>query len=363
MSVSVRASKAPMLIACPSSIAEVRGNVEVNEVGNASKLGSLCHKAVEDYLRDGKWDEDYTRAKCDVLSLDYSEADGLIRRAVRLWDSLGFSYDNMLIEHSMAHDNLTGKPDIVMYSVEDGVATAHVVDWKFGRYLSDAYNQVAQYAYLTKQYLLRESIAREVDKIHASVFYVRMNKDKSWAFSDLHLEAWREQIDEALEQSGRVYCPGDSCTFCPSRFTCEPRRDWVTACIEDVSRSGISADYSAYKVAKSAVDKYKAALDSLLDTGNEFVTDDGKKLVRKFYSSESVIPKRAVPVLRSMGLSAEDIVSSVNITKSALKDMVKDLASKGNMGITEKLVFDTLRENDCMTYKQQKRTELVDDSE
>jgi hypothetical protein len=226
---------------------------------------------------------------------------------------------------------LTGGTADVIYG---GKIDRVICDWKTG-IERDHYGQLAAYAYCSRC----ESGMPESGVIYVVVLYVREQKIEITKITAVQIEAFAQQLAQALAQAGEVYRPGEVCVHCPRRLECDARlaqldkvRDAV-AVLRDggskaISREKIAEYWSYTRLIKSVIEDFEAAVRAEVAHGPLAISET-KQLEIREYEREVLDPRVTIQSLTREGWEPEDIYPVLAVSKSSLS---KAMAYKQGFG-------------------------------
>lgn len=367
----MRASARPLAVICPSS--STRASCDVEAAREASEQGTLAHDLTRSAIKgEENWQE---RAEIDsaAINTDKDEVTKLVNMALAYWSRTweqGAIREHLKLEEGFTHEGALGGHADARWLQPGEVSAPFVLDWKFGRVRSDCYHQLAQYAYDYRGELRAAGLWRDDMEITTVARWPRLGEEERRVFSGEVLDKWYEYVLSREAKAGQTYAPGDHCGFCPHRLGCTYRQQWLhtttvalteqhTAAMTDLT--SIGALYEPAKALKRLLDDYNAALDSLLDAGEEVPLPNGKVLRRELQPRDQYDLRAAWPVLKEEGFTAADISTIASISKGAVEKVVKAKVPAGAKRGAKKQAWDAFQErlNEagavCKTYRKQKK--------
>jgi hypothetical protein len=234
---SIRASAMPLAMLCPGS---VRGELRIDEEGDAAKLGTAAHEGLRPLVELGSVQWESVPALATRFGVDEPELRMLLGLGTKLWREVEGSFPDPVTEVEMKHElhlvggevlTITGHADVL--STWGGVV--RVADWKTGRKDSDYSQQALAYCALA---LLHHRVLSEAT---CTLLWVRDGEAEQYTMRRSELDAWLDSVIERVVRWDGVYRTGPHCTHCPRSATCEARRALVRRDLGDIQ----AADFGA----------------------------------------------------------------------------------------------------------------------
>jgi hypothetical protein len=325
---TIRASRLPLLVACPASQTPPAVRVESDDA--AARLGTATHEGMALMATGFPADAEALAAEHNVEADELRMLLGMGRRVL---DVVGPHFPTPDVEWECSFGDadltLTGHPDLLSV-VDDEV---RIADWKTERVERDATEQLKGYAWIAMNAKGRSS-ARVVK------IAIRFQRADTLVFTLDELRSWWDWLKRHLEDEGS-YRPGPHCSHCPRRFECpahakqlhyfalaltEPEHPLATDII-DLSPGDLLHAYRMVGVVAARCQEFREAVKAR-------VKGCGGTLGRLTVTEK---PRTSVNVERGWDailedLSTADLKALLKIGKSDLETAVKATAPRGQKG-------------------------------
>lgn len=339
----IRPSARPRARLCPSSI--IPPGFIFEHPNDVRDMGHAVHESIAEYVEGREPDDRAISAKYDV---EQTELKMLAALGQDAYDSIRpVLPDEIHAEVRLSGPMGDGTADVFGQYPNNGQVV--IVDWKSGHVESDAYEQLLAYAHaavhmFNPQVPEGQPLAKIVP---VDLRYRQMLPYDVWP-EDLAGLEFRDA--EIQKQAGKVYGPGDACVFCPRRYECEARVQYIRASAKQlmdvgdspttISDKEVGSLYIAAKAVESAAKDARAIIKSLVDERGPIATCNGKELAFKEGEKKTISAKEAWPVLQRHGFSDEDISNVLSVSKGAVEAITGDKYDQelaaGNVGPRQK---------------------------
>jgi hypothetical protein len=204
-----------------------------------------------------------------------------------------------------------------------------VVDYKTGFVRSDATAQLTAYA-AGLMYMTRSS-----EPVRVAAIWARHGEFDLITVTHADVDALQKQLAEQRQD----YNPGDHCGLCPRSHECPALDAWVRASSQALTETApaqltpefLATLYPRAQALEKAIENYRTALRSALESGAVLQTGDGRTLQLKSSERRSVKALEAWPVL-SEYLSDAEIAGACNVSLTAAKDALAAKLPRGDKG-------------------------------
>lgn len=319
-----RCSGLPALWACPSSWSEVPGDYVAESVP-AGILGTVVHAGCAALVRTGDIDEGLLAMAehPQFGEVDPDEAASLLEPAFAAWQEIGPALPEPTTETAYQMNNsLSGHIDV------DSLPGFALADWKSGWRDLDHTHQMAGYA------ALRFNAQPKAEKITTYVIWLRFQAIDKRVWTRDEIEAWWAEYNTRVAEIGNVYRPGEVCSYCPNRPTCEDYAQWqggnalvLTGSRSALVRANIPAMYPRLVMLEKACKEVRAWIREQVKL-KQVPLDGGYALRAIPGKREEIDAEKAWPWLEST-LSREELSRVVTIRKTELKGILSARAEKG----------------------------------
>lgn len=357
--IELRASKLPLLAACPASRLPLQGPA-IGGSEEAADLGSAAHAALAVHVHGETPDLAQIASEWAV---DFHELERLFKGGCRLWEPLEPFFrpvqtevelslsldDEFLAEWDPAYQpkkaiRLTGHIDVI--SVIPEYREVRIADWKTGRVESDHLDQMRAYGLLA---LYRYP---ECQTVFANILRVREGTKEEHSWTRPELWAWWSRFTEKLGRED--YSPGTHCTHCPRALECPALQTVVDSSVRSLlSVDEFVASQVSYgislgvllgqvklieKACERARDAIKARVQSV---GGSMPIDDQSALVIREEERRVISAPAAWEILRSE-LGEGNLIDCVRLGKEAVLEKAKALVGRGQKGKAAAQLMDRL---------------------
>lgn len=338
----LRVSSLPRFLACPSSDAHCP--YPYNPPSDAADVGTAVHECCAAMVTGHEYDPATVARKYGV---DAEEASILCACAEQAWRELKphFPEPDVEVVLESVSDGLRGHADVVS---ADG-STLAVLDWKSGRVRHDYSAQLQGYALCAE----RAHGMPKSGVVTVATVWLRMGEIDVRNYSAKDLDGFTERLAEARGAVGKRYAPGDACTFCPRKHSCDALVEYVRSvlrCLEreptpvdDIDPERLASIWQRSRLLKRSIDAYERAMKALLVDG-PVDAPGGHTLELKTDLIEKLESERAWPILVEEGLSNEALARCVRLSKTAVTREVSARTAKGYKGKAIDALLNRLRE-------------------
>lgn len=330
---TTRASKTPLLIACPASHADGVMQVEVDD--DSSPLGTAVHSGIAQFIRTGIRPDIHRLAEENLVT-DEEELGRLVSVGRTAWDSLSPYFPEPQVEVSMsaklADDvELTGTCDVLSLAIED---TAAVNDWKSGYRSRDYFIQLQAYALLA-------CMTYGKSRWSVTITWLREGLTDTRNGTLAELMPFKAQLIQALrDRNAEKYRVNSLCEYCPRFTACPARSAIVRSAAADLA--GIEGPvtglrelgpriievYNAIRCVLNSGEKWIEQLRTELDAGGPIAIAPDGSISLKQVEMRELDPEKAWPVM-DQHLDQSEIKPAVKVSLSKLLDAVSDKAPRG----------------------------------
>jgi hypothetical protein len=347
----IRASSLPRVLKCPASGLNPDGLQAVQTHNDAADNGTIVHKVLERYLKDG-WD-----VSGDLIDGVEGEQErdrclDMVDRGVRMIDRFPAKpiHPEMEVQIELDSCIITGHVDVVVES-DDRLG---VVDWKTGRMEADHYHQVMAYAAGVRRAFKRDCT------VHVSVVHLDSGEVDRYQAGPEGLEEWEDMVNTTIENGG--YSVNRECVYCPLKATCPAYSDyasWSALPVRRYSDEGPSnlpainqfLDFTPSQRAEvwrrlreieKAVRWYKGEVKQLAKSMDSGSIDLGDSVLQLEQASEKTVnTPLAMPVVGQY-LEVSEIGEVVSLNLGEALNRVADHTPHGKKAAVKRKVMDEL---------------------
>ncbi len=354
-------SALPRILRCPAS--QVPPEIVIESDNVAGRIGQAVHEMLADYINIPANCHNVEFALSGVCNKYQVEADQiapLFYIGKRIWDEhiqptlMVIGVEQPLVWPDGA---ITGTADVLAY-IEDSPA-AVIVDWKTGSPTADHRDQLIAYG----KCALLDS---EFERTKIITVWLR---DQFFDVEDITPEDiadWEKRLTYAREHP-EEYCPGEACTWCPSKYECKARKqlvqtaatDFVGASEDATVPAKLGSLYFHAGILQEALDRYYKAVKATIGASGPIPLGDGRSLglIDVTQRPISLIP--ALPVIQEHFGSLEGIAPALKVKKGELTKLVGAQADRGQKGKAIKAFMDSLQEAGAIRETSYQKLSIV----
>ncbi len=263
-------------------VPSARQGHRIESDGQAARLGTAVHALL---TVPDPWGS--ARKEAERLDVSYDELRGLLGISLGMRDRL-FAAMPANGGHEVRMSATVPGSDVEIAGTADYVAhqgdSGYVADCKTGRSYDPRPHQVRAYAWLLMQEV------PSLQRVWAGTWWPRFDViDGEW-LTRQELNSWAQEVAAKAASESETYRPGaEQCRYCPRRFSCDGRREWISAAVQmtldgtaiesladDVDGDQLIDAHATMKAVESAVAESLEAIRSrLLDEPSQAV-ESGK---------------------------------------------------------------------------------------
>ena len=364
--IALRASSVPRFMQCAGS----QFLPHVQSTGSAARLGTVAHIAAAEIVTEQEPDIAFLARLHDV---DESELWSLRYAADTVWSECGGYFPEPKTEVTLPALNLQGESasaalsgtaDIVSVP---GDGTLRIADWKSGWREGMHAGQLKTYALLAMRAHDAESEAENIDRVYASIFWMRNREiDGEWYSREL-LEAWEQLLIEQLDKGAAgELVPGEGCTYCPVPDCPALRQQIALFQSPDADFQITSENVLQLHHLRAAIERrcgeVAKAVSHFVETSGPFATGDGRELAMVEMNKTSIVSSRAWPLLVEK-FGADRVLELATFSKSAVEDAIKASAENGMKGKDVVAFFDELEKAQALDRSTSRFPRLIKQAE
>lgn len=321
-----RCSGLPRFIECPSS--EMERKHRIDGSSEPSREGNAVHEVLALATRGKEFDVEEIAEKHKVNSTTIRV---LTAYGMQAWQEIQEMIPGPArTEVKLTGDVCVGTADLLYADGEQII----IVDWKSGWLRTNALYQLTGYAHgAVCQYGMPKS-----GEITMIVPWLRFQEMETKTITKTHIDNFVELVRRQEKYIGKVWNPGEACTYCPVGHECEARRDYVLSAAGSMVKFNettaltpqlLAELYPKAKLLTSALKVYDTALRAAVSELGELPLEGGKVLRFSESKQDRIDAKAAWPVLKSLGLSQDEIGDTVTMSKTKALDLVGSKVEKG----------------------------------
>lgn len=357
-----RASSAPLYWDCPAAAYADPEAVVSDPINDAGTLGSAVHAACEAFIQAGEADLGNVG---QFLGLDASQMEELrILYAVfcRFWQEYGPQFPHPHTEQGFVCGNDSGHIDL--WAMDGDLC--RVLDLKTTRLEAVSYHaQMMMYLWLVCQEMGVETLRFQYTLLFLRDKTIEVSKE----FTVAEIDAWHAEYVKRLETwDGKTYHPSGKCQFCPRRVSCPGLTAELAyvakalAPVEEAVNALSDADrvklWERTGMVANVVEQARTVLRHLVQDAGA-IHGDGKSLVLREKTKQSILAREAWPVMVRQGLSEAEIAECVTIGKGKLLDAVGAKAPPRGKGRAKAMFMEELEAAGAVETKTYTEVRLV----
>jgi len=333
----IRCSKLPNFMTCANSVINPDGVLEVETENGAAETGTIIHTLAEDLVRHGRCELRHHQIRlAEIDGLD--RAIELLPKIERIWNLAKPVFVSPRLEEYLEAEIAPGIIISGHIDLHEAFSDrAFVLDWKTGRQRVEHYHQIMGYAFL-----VWTKVGRPADyELYLTVAYVEDAEhglEKMPVITPADLTEWAAGVAKHAEDLR--YVTSEKCVHCPLADGCTAFRQKQESavrviCGDDVGgqlrRLENRADViNRLKIVEDAVKTFRAQLKADVQAHGPIDLGDGTQYQIEEKRQEAVDTPKTLTTLAELGLTAEDVVSSVKISLPQVRKIVYNRAMKGD---------------------------------
>lgn len=334
----VRASALNRVIKCAPSLIAPKFNYQSADPN--TKLGTVFAEFISLHIKNP--DENVFQKIKEVSSKHRIEPDELSLLAwngVKCWTHLSKKFPSPLVEQEVSATFKNGVISLTLIGTIDLVSCdsglARIIDWKFGSYHTNHYQQLMAYAacLMANNHYIDEVWLGTVDLLNVEI------KPEGLHSRDFVLNEWLPQVMEKVIQQV-TYTPGVHCGYCPRYVECQPRMEYFNSAFMQFLRLGEEKTWDDLdeveilgiaKILEKQIAVVKDCIKAKIKRSTEQkLTTSLGTLRLKSETRREIITEIALPILTNVtGIPLEEITRHMNLTLTKLKEMVSKSAPRG----------------------------------
>lgn len=321
--------------------------VPLDTSGPEADLGRAAHSALEPWVDAGFEGEPDPQPAANAYGVDAKAVAALIEPAPAAIAAIREDLSQAKAEVRVEGGGTRGRIDVQsLVTGRDGLFSAAVLDWKTGRD-SDGGKPAQRLAYASAIEAMHGMPAQGY--IYTAEIWLATEEIIETRYDLDAIEGFRVRLAEQLKYAKGS--PGRHCKYCPHRFACVPRDQWLrsaaTALMDfgpdalvreaevgpsQLMREAVASLWDQSRLLRKALEHYEAAVDSLIDVHGGVDLPDDRRLIHGIKTLSSIDARKAWPVMRKAGLTNDDINAVVSIGKTKLLDAIAAKAPRGKKG-------------------------------
>lgn len=199
------------------------------------------------------------------------------------------------------------------------------------------------------------SIIRTLGTVRNDKYLVDALELAAAAESLFELAQWHKEFKEKKDRSAITFATGDHCKYCPSKLYCPAKTAILKSVInmphntkdsilEMLTEANAAQAYIRWQEVKSVMRMVEPALRQYA-SDKPIKLPNGKTFGPRDTESKEINPDVARAVLKELyGDKVADAACSFETTKKAIKNSLREVAQKGELGKTEREVFEKIRQ-------------------
>jgi hypothetical protein len=324
----VGGSTAKRVIACPGSVALVQ-QMPPKPSSKYADEGTLLHNVIAEILTTDRTPESYLGTKYESITLDQDLIDRKLRPALEALDVID---PDKLMDYAV--EALVGFGDLLpgVFGSTDLVGRlgdrAIILDWKFGDGVAVDVVENAQAMFYAAAAMRTEATAWAFEgATEIECIIVQPPSVKRWVTTPERIAAFERELLIAVKTAQRPDAPlasGDHCRWCAAKPVCPVMTGAVDRALKNKLHALDASRISEYLKMAELLEAWISGVNELayqmLDEG---LSVPGYKLVPKRATRKWLDDQKALFVLESLGLPAQELVETTVISPAKAEKLLK----------------------------------------
>ncbi len=338
--IEVRASSAVRCFECGQSAVPAKHPAGMN-ASMPGRIGDAFHALAAELVH-----LDASQTDVESMILEHSSSHAADAEEVRFlthwsldhWNQIKHDYPDPITEIELRADlpggkfRITGHPDVTSLLHEK--RQANVLDYKTGRDPGDYLNQLMAYAYL----IIKND--PNIDTVQVTQLDVRTSKIERHTYIRARIEEWAQYYADRL--ADEQYRIGNHCGLCPRRGECPRVYEWLSQMMrafqndpqvqlpDEMQEWGppLKKAYDHAGQIEYALKDFNSGLKATLKQTGPLPLANGQSFGLVEKPRETIDAGKAYKIVNAkLGLTAEQMLQGMNLTKKSIGETCRSLAT------------------------------------
>jgi hypothetical protein len=320
---------------------------KIDITGPEAALGLATHDSLEPWVEAGMVDQPTAQPYANSRGVDPKKVEALIEVAPTALKEIREDLSNPRAEVAVEGGGIRGRIDVLFMRMAGAkLFSIGEIDWKTGRDPQAGTKPGQRLAYASA---IEDRYGMPANGyIYCAEVWLGSGDIIESRFDIDTINGFRARLAERLKYQSAS--PGACCKWCDRRYECAEREQYIRGAVSSLTQFDAGADlveqagalWEQSRAVKRAIEHYERVVDALIDEQSELPLPDGRKLVHASKTLDHIEPQKAWPVMRSHGLSNDDLGEIVKVSKTGLLRTVSDRAPKGKKAEAKKAIMTAL---------------------
>ena len=358
---SIRASEADIVVNCGKAAQPPDQPIDIS--GPEAALGSAVHDSAEPWVNNGFQGELEPQPYANQHGVDPQAVAELIDKAPEAIRQIKADLTNAKAEVKIDSGQIRGRIDVLALRMAGSrLFSATIIDWKTGRDPTGSKpNQRLAYASAVYE---RYGMPAQ-PWIYAAEIWLATGDIIEARYDEAMIKGFQARLADRLKRP--TAAPGGHCRYCRRRHECTERQAWLRLSALEMAEvppqlatpDALASLWDQSRALRSMLEQYEKAVDMAIEENNGLPLPDGRRLVHKTMTRDTIDARKAWPIMRKAGLDQDAINQVLSISKTKLLEQIAKPVARGGKQEAKAAIITALDEAGAIERKVLKRRTII----